>query len=195
MGRSPSRDVTDFLKHEIYSKGFPLLNPFPKGLFMKNLYVLTVLVLSNVCHAQTVANLQLHFPPMPVNRVGPGLMQAEREPFEGTLRFDNEMVLHVRGAIPLTFVRGFLAYYEVDACIGAGEVEGGQIVINLPPEPVRLRNGVMTALGIDASVTLTLEDGQVGTGILHFPDCPTELLSPGHRLAEAVDAHGTVTFP
>jgi hypothetical protein len=154
------------------------------------------LAAASPARAGGIAKLDLAFPPMPVDRVGVGLMLAEQEPFQGTLTVADGTVLPVTdGAIPPTYVRGLGLHKTVDQCVGTAAIGTGSVIIDLPPEPVAPRDGVMTALAISATVTVTLPDGTVGTGTVLFPDCPTPMVSPGHYLAAAVEAVGQVEFP
>lgn len=159
--------------------------------------ILLLFLSATTASAQT-ARVELSYPPMPVNRVGIGLFLASREPYTGTITLNTGEILTIKHAgIPATFVRGPGFRKTVDACVGTGTIEGGgSIVVNLPPEPVRLRGPlfrkVMMALAIDCPTTVTLADGTVLTGSVHFGDCPTRKIGPGRYVADAITAMGFV---
>ena len=163
---------------------------------MKPLSLLLVLILAPIAHAQTSAAIKLDFPAMPVQRVRPGLLLTAKVLCPGTITLDTGTVLTVtQNSIPATYVRGLGLHKTVDACVATGIIDGGgSIVVRLPPEPACLRRGVMTALAIDADVTIVLADGTIMVGIVHFPDCPISRVGRGSFLAAALTATGTAAL-
>lgn len=143
------------------------------------------------------ATIELIFPPMPIDRIGIGLLRAEREPFSGEIKLPDGKTYEVcNGFIPPTYIRGYLLWHEVDACYGHATIgDQGWLSLCLPPEPVRLRGFRMTALAITSEVTVRIPGLQVGIGTVDFPDCPTSWVSPGKLLAAQVKATGVIQFP
>jgi hypothetical protein len=160
---------------------------------VKKLSLFLAFFLASFAEVQTAATVTLNFPAMPINRVRPGLLLTAKVVASGTVALDDGRTLLVVGdSIPATYVRGLGLRKTVDACVATAVVNGsGSMVISLPPEPVRMRRGVMVALAIDCPIVVVLADGKRFEGTGRFPDCPTSRVGFGSFLAAPVVFAGT----
>ncbi len=140
------------------------------------------------------AAVSIYAPAMLVRPLNRKLRRTAAEPMVATITFEDGSTLVIDPVtIPETDVHRLgLLHWQVDACSGMGtDDKGNSLVVNLPVEPVlfSLQDFAMVAQAIPATVTLTLDNGDVWSGEVVFPDCASNLIT---GVAESVTAEGTI---
>jgi hypothetical protein len=141
-----------------------------------------------------MATISLYCPPMPINKISGKLHRTAAEPMRATITWDDGSTTVIENVIiPITEVdRKGLLRWAVKPCIGKDV--NNYVIVELPEEAVvfEIQAMTMVAIKIEAKVTINIPGKGKWTGVVEFPDCPTDILvSP--MMAAAVTAEGPIT--